>query len=55
MITKKSREKYLFDINNYEIIGNINKGGFGIINLVREKNKRKIRNKNEFNSSWKTK
>ena len=37
MFTKKSSEKYLFDISNYEIISNINKGGFGIINLVREK------------------
>ena len=34
---KKSSENYLIDLNDYDIIRNINTGGFGAINLVQNK------------------
>ena len=35
--TKKRSEDYLIDLNDYNIVRNINRGGFGVINLVRNK------------------
>ena len=36
-ITIKTSDCYLININDYKIIRNINRGGFGIINLVQNK------------------
>lgn len=32
MSLKSQRDKYLFDISDYNIIKEINKGGYGVIN-----------------------
>lgn len=38
---KNQSDKYLFDIKDFEIVRNINSGGFGTVNLVRNKINRK--------------
>ncbi|KAK8845890.1 hypothetical protein M9Y10_020818 [Tritrichomonas musculus] len=35
--SKKRSSDYLIDLNDYEIVRNINRGGFAVINLVRNK------------------
>lgn len=36
MMASNQRDKFLFDIKNYKIIKEINRGGFGAINLVHD-------------------
>ena len=39
--TPSQREKYLFDVNNYKIVTEINRGGFGVVNLVKDQTSEK--------------
>ena len=40
-MTFSKKDKYTFDISEYEIVEEIKRGGFGIVNLVRNKNTKK--------------